>query len=205
MGREFGKLLVGGAFAGALLISPASAQSGSDGYQFLKAVRDRDGEVVTQKLNEPGSTVVNARDLTSGESALHIVTQRRDLQWIRFLTQRGGNPNVEDKNGVTPLQIASSLGFVDGVEALIKAGANVDKANTAGETPLISAIHRRDVAMARLLLANGASPDRSDNSGRTARDYASLMTGNTQLMEEIAKADEAKEAAGETKTYGPSF
>ena len=44
---------------------PISAQMFSDGYEFLKAVKDRDGDAVTEMLNEPGTTVVNARDLTS--------------------------------------------------------------------------------------------------------------------------------------------
>ncbi|WP_197465464.1 ankyrin repeat domain-containing protein, partial [Erythrobacter sp. HI0063] len=67
-------------------------------------------------------------------------------------------------------QIATQLGYIEGIEALLKAGVRVDQANSSGETPLISAIHRRDTAMIRILLKNGASPDRTDNSGRSARD-----------------------------------
>ncbi len=186
-----------------ILAAPVSAQLFSEGYQFLKAVKDRDGEAVTAALNEPGSTVVNARDLSSGESALHIVTRRRDTVWIRFLSQKGANPNIEDKQGITPLQIASNLGYVDGVEELLKAGARVDVADSSGETPLIAAVHRRDIAMVRLLLANGASADRNDNSGRSARDYAALMD-SSRLTDEFDRADE--ERAGKTgRDYGPSF
>ena len=189
----------------AMLAAPASAQIYSEGYQFLKAVKDRDGEAVTSLLNEPGSTIVNARDISNGESALHIVTRRRDTVWIRFLTQKGANPNIEDRQGVTPLEIASSLGFVDGVEALLKAGARVDVANSSGETPLIAAVHRRDSGMVRVLLANGANADRNDNSGRSARDYAELPTANTALLTEFRRADEAREGQEEKPTYGPSF
>ncbi|MEP2236691.1 MAG: ankyrin repeat domain-containing protein [Alteripontixanthobacter sp.] len=202
-----GAFLRKGAIAMALMVgilaAPVSAQLFSDGYQFLKAVKDRDGEAVTAALNEPGSTVVNSRDLSSGESALHIVTRRRDTVWIRFLSQKGANPNIEDKQGVTPLQIASNLGYVDGVEELLKAGARVDVADSSGETPLIAAVHRRDIAMVRLLLANGASADRNDNSGRSARDYAALMD-SSRLTDEFDRADE--ERAGKTgRDYGPSF
>lgn len=190
------------AFSLAALASPLAAQAMfSEGYEFLKAVRDREGEKVLEALNEPGSTLIGTRDRTSGETALHIVTQRRDLQWIRFLVQRGANPNAEDKKGVTPLTIASNLGFVEGVEALLAAGARVDQPNAAGETPLISAVHRRDIALVRVLLAHGASPDRNDNSGRSARDYAELMS-NGALLEEFKRADEAGKNA--PKTYGPS-
>ena len=185
--------------------APAAAQLYSDGYEFLKAVKERDGQAVTDFLDQPGSTLINSRDLATGQSALHIVTERRDLTWIRFLRQKGANVDQADKKGVTPLQVASNLGFVEGVEELLRGGARVDQGNGAGETPLISAIHRRDVAMARLLLANGANPDLNDNSGRSARDYAELMTGGRLVMEAIAEADAKRKGAAPDQTYGPSL
>ena len=193
------------ALLGAVAAVPASAQLFSEGYEFLKAVKDRDGDVVTATLDEPGTTVVNTRDLSTGETALHIVTARRDAVWIRFLTGRGANPNIRDKKGVTPLQLAVTLGFVEGVEALVQAGAEVEITDSSGETPLISAVHRRDTGLIRLLLANGGNPDRADNSGRTARDYALLMNANSSILAEFARADAERENAGDTQDYGPSF
>ena len=190
---------------GAIVATPVAAQMFSDGYEFLKAVKDRDGDAVTEALNEPGTTIVNTRDLTTGETAMHIVTERRDALWIRFLAQRGANPNVRDKKGVTPLQLAVTMGFVEGVEQLIKYGAEVEVTDSSGETPLIAAVHRRDVPLVRLLLANGANPDRSDNSGRTARDYAELMTGNNSLLAEFERADAEREEKGDSGNYGPNF
>ena len=201
----FRKLVIMMALAAGLVATPAAAQRFSEGYEFLKAVKERDGTAATEMLNEPGTTVVNARDLTSGESAMHIVTARRDVLWIRFLAQRGANPNIEDKNGNTPIQLAAQLGFVEGIEALISAGARVEATNDAGETPLITAIHRRDVAMVRLLLEKGADADRTDNSGRSARDYARLMGGNSQMLDEIERNDAKREGEGSGESYGPSF
>lgn len=192
------------ALLGAIAATPVAAQFFSDGYEFLKAVKDRDGTAVTEALNEPGTTIVNTRDLTTGETALHIVTARRDALWIRFLTQRGANPNIRDKKGVTPLQLAVTMGFVEGVEGLIKAGAEVEVTDSSGETPLIAAVHRRDVPLVRMLLAKGANPDRSDNSGRSARDYIALMTGNSSLAAELERADAEREAKGDGGDYGPS-
>lgn len=186
-------------------LTPAAAQLYSAGYQFLEAVKERDGDTVTEMLNEPGTTVVNTRDITTGDTGLHIVTGRRDVLWIRFLCQRGANPNVRNNAGVTPLQLATRLGFVEGVEELLKRGAQVNVADSQGETPLIAAVHQRNVALVRLLLANGANPDRNDNSGRSARDYLGLMTGNTLLAREFEIADEARGNEGTREQYGPSF
>lgn len=190
---------------GVSLAVPASAQRMSEGHAFLEAVRDREGDVVTEALNQPGSVVVNSRDITSGETGLHIATKRRDTTWIKFLTQRGGNPNIADKKGVTPLQIAASLGFADGVEALVKAGADIEHANDAGETALISAVHRRDASLVRLLLVNGANIDRADNSGRNARDYAELQGDRSMVLQAITEADEARGVEDTGIDYGPSF
>ncbi|MDG6078116.1 ankyrin repeat domain-containing protein [Erythrobacter litoralis] len=174
----------------------------SDGYKFLKAVKDRDGTVATELLNQPGSTIVNARDIATGQSALHYAVQRRDLAWIRFLLQKGANPNIADKSGVAPLQIATQLGFIEGLEALVDGGATVDIADSTGETPLIGAIHRRDTAMVKLLLENGANADRTDNSGRSARDYAMLMGPSSTMMQTIEGAE--KDRGEKAPVYGPS-
>src|SRR5690606_35613138 len=130
----------------------AAAQTYSDGFKFLEAVRKRESDTVDELLGKPGSTLINSRDLATGRTALHIAVDRRDRQWITFLIGRGANPNLADNKGVTPLMRASQMGFNEGVEVLVAAGARVDNSNDAGETPLILAVHRRDTSMMRTLL-----------------------------------------------------
>jgi ankyrin repeat protein len=192
--------------AGAVLTtSPAQAQF-SAGFKFLEAVRKKDGAAVEQTLSEPGTTIVNTRDVTSGQTALHIVTQRRDLTWMNFMLAKGANVNARDGRGVTPLQLASNLGFIEGIELLVENRARVDDPNDAGETPLMSAVHRRDTGMMRILLKAGADPDRKDNSGRSARDYAMLDGRSGPLVSEIeASAKPRGQRAGSRPVYGPSF
>lgn len=189
----------------AALAAPLAAQSGmfSDSYNFLEAVRDRDGAKVTETIETPGSTLINTRDLATGDTALHIVAERRDTVWVRFLTQKGANPNVANKNGLTPIMISANLGNTEAVETLIKAGARFDEGNRLGETPLITATHQRNIDMVRLLLGKGADPDRNDNSGRSAREYAEAI-GSKRLSDEFAAAD-AKRGGGEQSNYGPRF
>ena len=184
----------------------AAAQTYSEGYQFLEAVKESDLTKVEELLSKPGSTVINSRDLTSGRSGLHIAVERRDLPWVNLLTKRGVNPNIADVRGVTALMRASQIGFVDGVQSLLAAGARVDDSNDAGETPLILAVHRRDTAMMRLLLQAGADPDRNDNSGRSARDYAELEGRNGVTLAEIERsALSGRARAASRDVYGPSL
>lgn len=204
-GHRAFKTVLAAVAATMLVPSPAVAQQ-SEGYEFLKAVRDKEGDIVTQALSTPGSTVINTRDISKGHTALHIVVERRDLTWIRFLTQKGANPNIADNNGVTPLVLASRLNFVEGVQALVKAGARVDEVNATGETPLIAAVHTGNAELMKVLLDAGANPDRADNSGRTAREYAKLQGERSRAMVEIQRADEKKKDSGVAQqTYGPTL
>ena len=140
----------------------ALAQAGgirSDAYKFLKAVREGDATAVTTMVESPtASVLINSRDIGTGETALHIVAARQDTRWIRFLTQKGANPNQTDKQGVTPLEISTRLGDAESVTALLEAGARVDPVTSTGETPLIFAVHKRDIPLVQVLLEHGANP-----------------------------------------------
>ncbi len=156
----------------ALASAPALAQF-SEGYTFLKAVRERDGAKVDDITSNPSSTAVNARDRDTGEGALHILVRGRDLNWLVFLLARGARPDSGTNDGTTPLMLAAQVGWREGAEQLLARGASVNLGNSRGETPLMLAVQRYDLAMVRLLLSQGADPNQTDNvSGNSAIDYA---------------------------------
>ncbi len=200
--RITGALLV--AIAALGLALPASAQF-SSGFKFLDAVKKKDAEAVEQALSLPGATIVNTRDVSNGETALHIVTARRDRTWMAYLLGKGANVDARDNRGVTALQLATNLGFVEGVELLVQFRADTDQANDAGETPLISAVHRHDLPMVRLLIAGGADPIRPDSSGRSAVDYAKL-DGQQQVIAALDAAVKRRVQRGSAApSYGPKL
>ncbi len=155
-----------------LVSAPAVAQF-SDSYNFLKAVKERNGAEVEKFLGEPGNILNTATDSTTGDRALHIVVQQRNAEWLSFLLGRGATPDYENKKGVTPLMLATQLNFIDGIDRLVGRKAKVDHANNAGETALILAVQLRNSAAVRILLKAGANADKRDNrAGYSARDYA---------------------------------
>jgi ankyrin repeat protein len=181
------RLLVVSLLPLALASAPAAAQFGSESYKFLTAVREDKGTEVIAALNKPGNTLVNTRDSSSGETALHIVVKRGDAAYVTFLLSKGADANARDNRGVTPLLLAVVSGNEGLIAPLVRAGANVNLANSSGETPLILAVHRRDVTMVRDLLTAGADPDETDNiAGKSARDYANGDPRNTAVARIIA-------------------
>jgi len=187
------------------VVAPAAYAQFSDSYNFLKAVKDRKGEEAEKFLSEPGSVIINTRDGSTGETALHIVIQRRDSTWLGYLLQKGANPNLADKKGTTPLMLATQLGYVDGIDWLVRKKAVVDQTNRSGETALILAVQLRNPEAVRALLKAGANPDKTDSrAGYSARDYAK-QDGRASAIAAIIESNGKADAAATTKPTGLDF
>jgi ankyrin repeat protein len=170
----------------AVLATPAGAQSFSESFNFLKAVRERDGTTVQGIVATPNPAVINARENATGEGALHIVTRGRDLNWLSFLLGRGARADLQSNDGTTPLILAAQLGWYEGAEQLLARRANPNLGNNRGETPLIFAVQRRDLTMVRLLRGQGADPNQTDNvAGYSALDYARQDRRAAAILREL--------------------
>lgn len=178
------------ALAGMLVVTalPAAAQmSKSPGYEFLDAVRDDKGADVDKILAKPGTRIIDTQDVTTGETALHIVAKRNDSRYISYLLAKGANPNLKDRAGNTPLLVAIDRGYANLVPILLKGKANPNFIGDGGQTPLIKAVLRRDEEMIRALLDAGADPDRKDYlAGKSARQYANEDTRSATLAKLFA-------------------
>jgi ankyrin repeat protein len=193
------KLGLAAALALGALAAPAAAQRLSDSYTFLKAVKERDGVKAEELLARPSGAVLNAKDASSGEAALHILTRGRDRGWLAFLLSKGARADVQNKTGDTPLILATQLGWVEGAELLLSVGANVDLPNRQGETPLMFAVRNADASLVRLLMSRGANPTRPDNvTGSSALDRAKQNVRAVSILRmlEAGKAKPVREAAG---------
>ena len=180
----------------------AQAQSFSDSYNFLKAVRERDGAKAKQLIDRPGSISVNSRDSATGESGLHVVIKGRDLPWVGFLLANGANMNLRDNQGNTPLMAAALIGNDEAADLLLRVGAGPNIANSRGETPLITAVQTRNVNLVRLLLAAGANPRQTDNvAGYSAHDYAARDPRAATIL----KLLDAAPAVTPRKAIGPAL
>lgn len=187
--------------------APLAAQTLSEGSTFLKAVRDRDGTKVQEFVDNPSSNAINARDGKTGDTALHILVQDRNVEWIVFLLSRGARADLQNNDGTTPLGLAAQLGWVEGATQLLARGAGVDAPNSRGETPLILVVQSRQlpaadrVPMIELLIGQGADPNRQDSvAGYSAIDYARQESRTPEIL----RALEAKPAKPAAVAVGPT-
>lgn len=191
---------VGIVLAIASVASPLSAQiGGSEGETFLKAIEDGDNAKAVAAAEQPGTRVVNYRGY-DGDTALHIVTRKRDLDWVGYLLKKGADPNIGDGQGDTPMIIAARIGFDDAVDYMLRMGANPNATNRRGETPLIVAVQQRRPRVVELLMEAGADADKTDHAaGYSARDYAKRDTRNRDLLRLIETVKSTRK-----KVVGPS-
>ena len=184
------------------MAAPVAAQQQSQSYKFLEAVRKGDGNAVVAILDQPGQTIVNTRDVTTGEGALHIVVKRGDGTYLRYLLAKGADANLRDRSGDTPMMLAVEAGKAEIVQILGTGKANANLGNSGGETPLIRAVQRRDIALVRAVLAAGGNPDQTDNmAGMSARDYARRDTRSPAIL----KVLDDTPAKTQRAVSGPKF
>lgn len=194
------KALAIGVIMSLALAGPAAAQF-SDSYNFLKAVRDRDVNAAIEMADKPGTTVVNTRDSDTGEAAVHIVTRRADLGWLGLLYQKGANLNMKDREGNTPLILATISRWSEGASTLIRLKAQVNAQNRLGETALLKAVQARDLGLTKALIDAGANPDIADNSGTSPR----IAAENDARAVAIAKLFKDIPAKPGGRVQGPSL
>lgn len=177
------KLLLAGLAGMMLATGPLAAQGRltPNGENFLKALRENEGSKALGLFEANGSSLVNHRGL-DGSTALHVVVAKRNSYWLSFLLEKGADKNAADRNGDTPLILASRSGYGDGVAQLLRSRADIDRSNRLGETALIAAVQQRQAAIVSSLLKLGANPDKRDHTGYSAREHAKRDSRSKEML-----------------------
>lgn len=136
---------------------------------------------------------VNARNY-SGETPLHRVAAGKGFYtrdpakeseaWIQPLVNHHANLEARDRNGCTPLALATQNYNRPIIEALVKHGAQLNAQDKSGATIIEWALKRgnqteEEVSLTRWLVEHGAGVAIADNSGTTPLHVA--VTGESYL------------------------
>ena len=126
--------------------------------ELAEAIRSGDLKTARRLLEEGASP---NQKLPFGMTAVHLAALMQETPILRLLLQEGGDPNIRNETGNTPLFMAETG---DDVRALVEAGADANARNELGSTPLFSAASG-DVI--RALVEAGAKVNARDGFGET--------------------------------------
>ncbi|MCY4132215.1 MAG: ankyrin repeat domain-containing protein [Nitrospira sp.] len=156
-----------------LAFDPAGAVSGDEQSLFNVAKNDQWNEDVRSLLAKGASPNVPVDTLLQ-RTAIHVAAEQGAVKNLVAMLQAGGNPNLLDGEGNTPLHWATT-GFTANhpaaIRFLVQHGADLHRTNHNGATPLHVAVYNvwslnGDVVKA--LLDAGAKPETVDGDGMTA-------------------------------------
>ncbi len=111
---------------------PVNSRKGTSGWTALHFACEANQVAVAELLLDRGADV-NAVTTDWGATPLHLALSgnSKAVLLVALLLQRGANPNAQNRDGVTPLQLASDLKDRLSIRALLKCGARMDERSRA--------------------------------------------------------------------------
>ena len=133
--------------------------------------------------NRPISEYVINKEL---EKQLFMYVECAAVDKIEPLLKNGADANKEIK-GVSPLHLASEVGFTEIAEILLKHGADVNKENK-GDAPLLTACQNGRVDIVKILLRYRADVNKPNADGVTPLLMA-CRKGHAEIVEILLKME----------------
>ena len=111
----------------------------------------------------------------------HSESEKKTLEKVKDLLDRGADVNVRSSTASTPLHNAAMHGYAKVAKFLLDKGAEVDLEDNRGKTPLHVAARERHRTVARILIQGGADPF---TVFKSAAEILSFFDGDIDWMPE---------------------
>jgi ankyrin repeat protein len=145
-------------------------------------------------LDHENNRVMHLNKLEEGWTELHWVSHMDLPKDIPELLRRGAEVNAKNKDGHTPLFIASKLGRLEVVKMLLLGYATIDAKNNEDYTPLLIASQMGRLEVVKELLKHGAAVNATMNDGATPL-YIASQQGRLEVVRELLEKGAAVDAA----------
>ena len=147
------------------LLLPAAGLLGAAASDVADAVMNGNKAAVRSLLQQKAN--VNAPQV-DGTTALHWAVQANDLETADLLIRAGAKVSAANREGATPLMLASINGNAAMLEKLIQAGADPNAALTKfGDTALMMTARTGKADAVKVLLDHGAQVNAKETWGGT--------------------------------------
>lgn len=143
-----------------------------DHFQYIELLLSHDADPNMRMSSSTETRTIFTHQWLFEEGATPFLraSQSGDLQLLQLLLEHGADPSIPTRDNVTPLMVASGIGWVEGVtyewsreqtlevvELLIELGADVNAQDTLdGRTALMGAAHKGHDEVVQLLVEHGA-------------------------------------------------
>jgi ankyrin repeat protein len=171
-----------------------------DSLEFIKKLIDK-GAAVNHRVQESTwfRTVFTSQWVhEDGATAFWRASQSSDLAVMKLLLDHGADPNIATNIGVTPLQVAAGIGWVEGityqwskeanietVKLLLKLGNDPNAHSETGRTALHGAGHKGATEVIQVLVDAGAKLDKRDY-GQSGNDAGGRLAFHRYLPVDYA-------------------
>lgn len=186
-----------------LLSQPVNAQAANHrGTRSLQlAVGTMANEATVPLLVKHGAGI-NSRNLRTGDTTLHSAVEWRRPRVILFLLEKGATMDINNEDGLTPLQLAANIDNCEAISLLLQRGAQVEARSLSGLTTLQIAAQKKHWVAFDLLAIGGANINAWTKNGETllheqARESFSSVSVASKLLDHGANI-EARSSQGHT-------
>ena len=124
---------------------------------LLRVVVKGDLDMVERLLEDCSGDLIDVQN-HHGVTALHCACSTGYEAIVRYLLEKGSDPNIMDRFDNTSLHYASWSGYIKIVELLLKRGININVQDETGNTALHDATVRGHPMVVQMLLYYGADP-----------------------------------------------
>ena len=135
----------------------------------LNVVAKFGGVAAVEKVFNRSPEAINTQD-DEGMTPLACAIVQEQTDVVRFLLDKGADPNIPNRNKLTPLDHACGRDKTIAlplVELLLAKGAEVNPTNEPGHTPLSWAVSSDNTQLVKLLLDRGADVKTKSDVGDT--------------------------------------
>lgn len=137
------------------------------------------------KINSMAKTI-DFKAIEDEQSILHIMVGKNSIEAIKWLLEKDFYIDTEDKNGFTPLSLASSKGFTQIQNLLLEKGANPNYINLDGKNILQIVAKSANYSNFSTIKSLTRDIDNFDSNGRNIL-FDAIEGGNVTILEELLK------------------